>query len=43
MGNEITTEAELDVLYGQSPPAALLKEIDHISEHYRAFIEASPL
>lgn len=42
MGNEITTEAELDALYGQSPPAAILKEIDHISDHYRAFIEASP-
>lgn len=42
MGNEITSEAELDALYGQSPPAAILKEIDHISDHYRAFIEASP-
>ena len=42
MRNEITSEAELDALYGQSPPAAILKEIDHISDHYRAFIEASP-
>jgi PPOX class probable FMN-dependent enzyme len=42
MGNDIATEAELDALYGQSPPAAILKEIDHISDHYRAFIEASP-
>jgi PPOX class probable FMN-dependent enzyme len=42
MGNEITSEAELDALFGKSPPAALLKELDHISDHYRTFIEASP-
>jgi len=42
MSNEIATEAELDALFGQSPPAALLKELDHISDHYRTFIEASP-
>lgn len=42
MSKLITTEAELDALYGTSPPAALLKELDHISDHYKAFIEASP-
>ncbi len=42
MSNAITSEAELDALYGKSPPAAVLKELDHISEHYRTFIEASP-
>lgn len=42
MSNVITSEAELDALYGKSPPAAVLKELDHISEHYRTFIEASP-
>lgn len=42
MSNDITTEAQLGALYGQSPPAALLKELDHISDHYRSFIEASP-
>lgn len=42
MSNQITSEAELDALYGKSPPAAILKELDHISDHYRSFIEASP-
>lgn len=42
MGNEIKTEAELEALFGASPPAAILKELDHISDHYRTFIEASP-
>jgi len=38
----ITSLEELDTLYGESPEASLKKEIDHISDHYRAFIEASP-
>jgi uncharacterized protein len=38
----ITTEAELDAIYGEPVPTSKLKEIDHISDHYRAFIEASP-
>src|SRR5262245_56711330 len=38
----ITTEAELDALYGPSPEAAIIKELDYISDHYRSFIEASP-
>lgn len=42
MSHLITSEAELDQIYGPSPEAAIVKEIDHISDHYRAFIEASP-
>ena len=38
----ITTEAELDALYGDPVPAAVTKELSFISEDYRAFIEASP-
>ena len=42
MTHIITTEAELESLYGLPSGAAVIKEIDHISDHYRAFIEASP-
>ena len=42
MAHLITTEAELDAIYGQPAGAAVIKEIDHISDHYRAFIAASP-
>jgi PPOX class probable FMN-dependent enzyme len=38
----ITTVEELDALYGEPVRAAKIKELDHISDHYRAFIEASP-
>ncbi|MGF1651144.1 MAG: pyridoxamine 5'-phosphate oxidase family protein [Hyphomicrobiaceae bacterium] len=38
----ITTIAELDRLYGEANDRSLLKEIDHISDHYRAYIEAAP-
>ena len=38
-----TTEAELDTIYGaRDTPVATIKEIDHISEHYRMFIDISP-
>jgi PPOX class probable FMN-dependent enzyme len=40
--NLVTSEAELDALYGKPMGAAVIKEIGHISEHYRRFIEASP-
>jgi uncharacterized protein len=40
--NLVTSEAELEALYGQPAGAAVIKEIDHISDHYRRFIEASP-
>lgn len=38
----ITSEAELDALYGEPVPAAVLKELPVISEDYRRFIDASP-
>src|SRR6267154_2011474 len=38
-----TTEAELDAIYGpRDTPVATIKEIGHISDHYRMFIDASP-
>ena len=40
--NVVSTIAELEALYSPINPTSLLKEIDHISDHYRAFIEASP-
>ena len=42
MSHTITPEAELEALYGLPSGAAVIKEIDHISEHYRAFIAAAP-
>ena len=42
MPHEITTLEELDAIYGEPVKAAQIKEIDYISDHYRAFIEASP-
>lgn len=42
MAHDVTTEAELEALYGPPMAPALIKEIDHVSDHYRAFIEASP-
>jgi PPOX class probable FMN-dependent enzyme len=38
----VTSEAELEAIYGQPAGAAVIKEIDHISDHYRRFIETSP-
>lgn len=40
--HRITTVAQLEAVYGQALPRALLKELDHISDHYRAFIEKAP-
>jgi PPOX class probable FMN-dependent enzyme len=42
MANIIASEAELDALYGKPVETAILKEIGHISDHYRPFIELSP-
>ncbi len=39
---QITTLGELEALYGTPVGPALAKEIDHISEHYRTFIEKAP-
>lgn len=38
----IRDETALRALYGESPPGAIWKEIDHIHPHYRAMIEAAP-
>jgi PPOX class probable FMN-dependent enzyme len=38
----ITSEAQLEAIYGQPAGPAVIKEIDHISDHYRRFIETSP-
>ena len=38
----ITTVAELDELYGTPNEAATVKEVDRVTPHYRAFIDASP-
>lgn len=38
----VTTEQQLDQLYGEPRPASVAKEIDHISDEYRVFIEAAP-
>lgn len=39
---KLESEAALEAHYGQPVPNSLRKEIDHISEHYQEFIEASP-
>ena len=33
---------QLEALYGEKPPAAVIKEIDHINGSYRKLIEAAP-
>ena len=38
----ITTEAELEALYGAPNEASTVKETDRVTPHYRAFIDASP-
>ena len=38
----ITSIAQLEAIYGLPAGAAVVKEIDHVSPEYRAFIEASP-
>lgn len=38
----VTTVEELEALYGAPIGRSLTKEIDHISDHYRAFIEQAP-
>src|SRR5258705_5108472 len=40
--HQITTLEELDALYGKPVEAAIMKEIDYISEHYKAFIDKAP-
>jgi PPOX class probable FMN-dependent enzyme len=40
--DRITSIEQLEAIYGEPSPGAVAKEIDYISDHYRAFIEASP-
>lgn len=40
--NTISSVEQLEALYGKPVPRALIKEIDHINDHYRVFIEKSP-
>lgn len=42
MPDTLTTIAELETLYGKPVEAATVKEVDRITPHYRAYIEASP-
>ena len=42
MSHTLTTIAELEALYGKPVEAATVKEVDRITPHYRAYIEASP-
>jgi PPOX class probable FMN-dependent enzyme len=41
-GTFVTTMDQLTALYESPTDVAIAKEIDHISDHYRAFIEAAP-
>lgn len=38
----LTTIEELEALYGQPSERSVLKEIDHVNDDYRRFIELSP-
>ncbi|MEM7226806.1 MAG: pyridoxamine 5'-phosphate oxidase family protein [Pseudomonadota bacterium] len=42
VADRITSLEELEALYGTPVKSSLVKEIEHISEHYRAFIEKAP-
>ncbi len=38
----VTSIEQLESIYGDPPATSLIKEIGHISDHYRAFIEKAP-
>jgi uncharacterized protein len=38
----VTTMEQLEALYGEVFPPAIVKEIDHVNAQYRAFIAAAP-
>jgi uncharacterized protein len=40
--SRITSIAELEALYGAPVAAATVKEVDRLTPHYRAYIEAAP-
>jgi uncharacterized protein len=39
----VNSVEELEAIYGAPSAVSLAKEIDHVSPHYRAFIEAAPV
>jgi PPOX class probable FMN-dependent enzyme len=40
--HRVTSIEQLESIYGDPRTTSLIKEIDHISDHYRAFIEKAP-
>lgn len=42
MSSTITRIEDLEALYGPPAETSLVKEVDRVTPHYRAFIEASP-
>ena len=40
--HRVTTMAQLEALYDKPFGPSMIKEIDHVNAHYRAFIEAAP-
>jgi predicted pyridoxine 5'-phosphate oxidase superfamily flavin-nucleotide-binding protein len=40
MPDTLTTIADLEKLYGQPVEAAIVKEVDRITPHYRAYVDA---
>jgi hypothetical protein len=42
MSHVITSVAELEALYGIPSEASTVKEVDRLTPHYRAYIEAAP-
>lgn len=42
MSDILKTEAELEAIYGRPLEAATVKEVNWITPHYRAYIEAAP-
>ncbi|HWE15927.1 MAG TPA: pyridoxamine 5'-phosphate oxidase family protein [Hyphomicrobiaceae bacterium] len=40
--HRITTEEQLDALYGTPAQSSVAKEIEYISDHYKAFIDKAP-
>src|SRR5438067_798253 len=42
MSSLITSLEDLQAIYGQPGETSIVKEVDHVTPHYRAMIEASP-
>jgi PPOX class probable FMN-dependent enzyme len=40
--SRITTIQQLEALYGLPNESSTVKEVDHVTPHYRAFVDASP-